>query len=173
VPVSQSPGSATERSRTPSQCSTAISNRQHPALQPPIDRTNAATQPNLANLVESQNASSAAQAVDSTERPVRRAAAHLESRRTVPPIDPAIAQISQPITQRTQAALPTSLRRRMALGEERMIQRTNSTVVRTAPAGKSSQTASSSSDVQRPATGTEFPASELSVLQHKPLLLQE
>lgn len=171
VPVSQSARSATERSRESSQDSTATSNRLHPAPQPPIDRTNAATRPNSANLSEPQNAGSAAQPANSTERSIGREAACL-SRRTVPPIDSAmaqsthqaipgraVAQIGQPVTQRTQAAPPASLPRGMALRGEPMIRRADATVVRTALAGESSQTALPSMNVRRrPATGTEFPS---------------
>jgi hypothetical protein len=150
MPISQPARSATERSRAPSQGSTATSNR------------------------ELQNVGSAAQPADSTERSMRRETAGSAERSMVSLSDSAMAQpthqmvleragaqIGQPATHRTQAVSPASLPRieDMAPRRGRTIQRTDATVMRTALAGERSQIASPRlNSRRRPASGTEFPS---------------
>jgi hypothetical protein len=172
MPISQSARSATERSRAPSQRSTAILNRMQSPLQAPIGRTNAATPSDSASLAEPQNFGSAAQRVDSAESSTRSETAPAANRRTLPLVDSAMAQpvrqaipgragalIGQPASHRSRVALPESLPRlrNMVPRRERMTDATHTTSVRTAPAAENSQIPSSNTDARPgPTTGIEI-----------------
>jgi hypothetical protein len=139
LPISQSSRSATESLRAPSQGSTDTSNRLLSPPQAPLNRTNAATQSNSANLAEPQNVMA---------QPTHQAI-----------LERAGAQIGQPATNPTRAESPALLSRlgNMALREERMMQRADSTIVRTAPEG--SRVVSLNLNARRRrATGTDSPS---------------